>query len=45
VQLANASLEKSPNNIDALVVLATERIAAGDAVKAVEDIYLHLKAS
>lgn len=43
VQLANASLEKSPNNIDALVVLATERIAAGDAVKAIEFLDQGLK--
>lgn len=36
VDLANAALAKEPNNIDALVVLATERLAAKDAGKAIE---------
>jgi len=33
---ANAALAKDANNVDALVVLATERLAAGDASKAIE---------
>lgn len=33
---ANAALAKNPNNVDALVVLATERLAAKDAPKAIE---------
>ena len=36
VAQANAALAISPTNIDALVVLATERLAANDAAKAIE---------
>ena len=36
VAQANAALAISPTNIDALVVLATERLAASDAAKAIE---------
>jgi cellulose synthase operon protein C len=43
VAQANAALAKSPDNIDALVVLATERLAAKDAVKAIEYLDRGLK--
>ncbi|NTV94213.1 MAG: tetratricopeptide repeat protein [Thiobacillus sp.] len=43
VDEANAALAKDPNNIDALVVLATERLAAKDAGKAIEYLDLGLK--
>jgi tetratricopeptide (TPR) repeat protein len=36
VRLANAALAKSPNHVNALVVLATERIAADDPKKSIE---------
>jgi tetratricopeptide (TPR) repeat protein len=36
IKFANAALAISPNNIDAIAVLATERLAAGDAMHALE---------
>jgi len=36
VEQANAALARDPDNVDAIVVLATERLAAGDAQRAVQ---------
>lgn len=43
VEQANAALVKDPNNVDALVVLATERLQEGDADKAIEYLDRGLK--
>jgi tetratricopeptide (TPR) repeat protein len=43
VEHANAALAKDPNNIDALVVLATERLEGQDANKAIEYLDRALK--
>lgn len=43
VDLANAALAKDPHHIDALVVLATERIAAGDPQKGIEYLDIGIK--
>ena len=43
VEQANAALAKDTNNVDALVVLATERLAAKDGVKAIEYLDRGLK--
>jgi tetratricopeptide (TPR) repeat protein len=43
VEQANAALAKDPNNVDALVVLATERLSAKDAEKAIEYLDRGLK--
>jgi tetratricopeptide (TPR) repeat protein len=43
VELANAALVKEPENMDALVVLATERLAAHDESKALEYLDTALK--
>lgn len=43
VAQANTALAKDPNNIDALVVLATERLAAKDPNKAIEYLDRGLK--
>ena len=43
IEHANAALAKDPNNVDALVVLATERLVAKDADKAIEYLDRGLK--
>ena len=43
IEQANAALAKDANNVDALVVLATERLAANDAEKAIEYLDRGLK--
>lgn len=45
VEQANAALARDANNIDALAVLASERLAAGDANKAIEYLDRGLKVS
>ncbi len=42
---ANAALAKDPNNVDALIVLATERLAAKDGSKAIEYLDRGLKSN
>ena len=42
---ANAALAKDPDNIDALIVLATERLAAKDGSKAIEYLDRGLKSN
>lgn len=43
IEQANAALAKDPNNVDALVVLATERLVAKDGEKAIEYLDRGLK--
>lgn len=43
IEHANAALAKDPNNVDALVVLATDRLVAKDAEKAIEYLDRGLK--
>jgi tetratricopeptide (TPR) repeat protein len=43
IEHANAALAKDPNNVDALVVLATERLVAKDGEKAIEYLDRGLK--
>ncbi len=43
IDQANAALAKDPNNVDALVVLATERLVAKDGEKAIEYLDRGLK--
>lgn len=43
IENANLALSKDPNNIDSLVVLASERMLAGDSTKAIEYLDRGLK--